>query len=252
MDAVRDAVAGLGWLGWQIAAVVAATATLSLVVAPRERRLVTHLAVSWPAAAAGALALDPLLHLPALLLGRAAPLEGRAMAYGALAALVGAYAWLARRSGLDLRAALDRLAPSLGVLVAFARIGCFAVGCEHGAITGGATAVTYPPATPPFEAQLARGAIGGDASRSLGVHPTPLYEAALGIVLALGALWALRRAGRPGAAFAFVAVGYALGRAVLDSGRADAGVAAPASAWLGAAVVAGVLLAARASAAETR
>jgi hypothetical protein len=210
-------------------------------------------------AALGATMLGPLLGVPACLAaGRCgAPSFEQITAYGALAGLCASVALLARLRGVRVGRALDALAPCLGLLVGVARIGCFVAGCDFGSPTDVPWAVRYPPETPAFGWHRDAGWIVASASSSLPVHPTQLYEAALGLVVCAVVL-ALERARkapaiargeraagrRPGTLFAAAAVTYAVGRAGIDLLRGDAAAAAwPTTAQcLGLVVVAGVVL----------
>jgi prolipoprotein diacylglyceryltransferase len=240
------------WGLFQLLAAVAATVWLSLRAPPELRQLRVCLVAALPIALLGALLLEPLLRAPAWLLagGPGAPPAPRGIAaYGALAGLIGGYAALSRLRGVRVGAALDLLAPSLGVLVFFARVGCFRAGCDFGAPTSLPWAVDYAPLTPAFARHRDAGLIAADAAQSLGVHPTQLYEAGLGLLMAAVALWVTRMqkrsAAAPGWAFASVALVYAIGRALIELVRGDVERTGPTptnAQWLGAMVVALVIL----------
>jgi prolipoprotein diacylglyceryltransferase len=182
-------------------------------------------------AALGAMALGVAIRVPAWVrsgLDHGVLLRAGAAGYGALIGLSVAYAALARARGHGIAEALDRLAPCLGVLVLVARAGCFLAGCDFGAVTAGALGVRYPPGSPAFREHLAQGWILPSDRASLAVHPTQLYEAALGLVMAVLALWVERRAARGAAAlaprspaFLTAAVAYAIGRAAIEALRGD-------------------------------
>lgn len=186
-------------------------------------RLRLCLLLSFGGAAAGGALLGVLVRVPAWLRsgGPASALFGGVVAYGALAGLVGTYAALARARGVPAGAALDRLAPCLGVLVVFGRLGCFFAGCDHGRVTGVPWAVRFPAPSPAFADHLANGLVLASDRRSLPVHPTQLYEAALGVAMTLVALAASRRGARAGAAFWSAALVYATGRLFIDGLRGD-------------------------------
>ncbi|XYH99482.1 prolipoprotein diacylglyceryl transferase family protein [Sorangium sp. So ce1128] len=145
---------------------------------------------------------------------------GWPMAYGALAGAAIATALAARVTGAAPRAALDALAPALGVLVAIGRIGCFLAGCCFGAPSDGPFAVAFPRGTPAHAEHVRLGVIDAGARWSHPVHAAPLYEALVGVAM-IGAGLALARSSRRGVAFAAVALLYAAGRFAVELLRAD-------------------------------
>lgn len=194
------------------------------------------------------------LRLPRALLGRAdlfAP--GWPMAYGALFGAALATALAARGAGAAPLAALDALAPALGVLVTVGRIGCFLSGCCFGVPSAAPFAVAFPRGTPAHAEHVHRGLIDAGAAFSRPVHPAQLDEALAGAAM-IGAALALSRRSRRGAAFAAAALVYAAGRFAIEFLRADPRPAAGALTlpqWLSLAVLALVAFAwARAPASE--
>lgn len=148
------------------------------------------------------------------------------MAIGALVGFALVAAWVAGRVGLERWRALDRLAPSMGALVIFGRIGCFLEGCDFGAITGVPWGVAYPAGSHAFEHQVARGLVRASDIRSLPVHPAQLYEVVVGAGMIVAAWWIgrrVRRDGWSGHGWGFrTAIGvYAVGRIVVEMSRGD-------------------------------
>lgn len=143
--------------------------------------------------------------------GRAPEIEIAGM--GGLAGLVGAYALVTRGRRLD------AIARATAAMISVSRLGCFVAGCDYGAATSSPLAIAYPPHTPAFLAQRLAGLIAPDATSTLPVHPTQLYEVVVGLV----ALFAARRieSSRDGDRLAAVLVVYALGRLVVDTMRGD-------------------------------
>ena len=86
---------------------------------------------------------------------------------------------------------LDLAAPSVMLGLAFGRIGCFLNGCCFGSVCEKPWAVVFPKGSPAFSTQIKNGLLDSDASSSLPVHPTQLYEviAALIIFLILSFYW---------------------------------------------------------------
>jgi prolipoprotein diacylglyceryltransferase len=199
---------------WQLTMAVGALAALAPLlflsrirrVRAREARL---LVAGLAGAAAGAALLPMLLRAPAALATRSlAPLAtGDRMAIGALLGFAAAAGLAARCRGLAPLRALDRLAPSMGLLVLIGRAGCFLEGCDFGSVTRAPWAVIYPPGSHAFDHQLARGMVRAADAGSLPVHPAQLYEAIVGVVMVTAAALVLRaqRSRRAAAARAAVA-----------------------------------------------
>jgi phosphatidylglycerol:prolipoprotein diacylglycerol transferase len=135
---------------------------------------------------------------------------------GAIGALAGAAAFgalvLRLRGGEFLRYA-DAAVPGIALGYAVYRIGCFINGCCFGIPTDLPWGVTFGPGTEAFASQIAQGLISSEAARTLWVHPTQLYHAALG----LAAFFILRR--HSGLALALAL--YGAGRFVIEFFRAD-------------------------------
>jgi prolipoprotein diacylglyceryltransferase len=241
------------WAFFQLAALIVAFAFFVYRTNGERRKLRVCFVAAFLGAAVGSVALGVLLRLPAWVLSgfRLKVFSGgELMAYGALGGLVLAYMGLARTRGVGAGEALDLAAPSVGILVFFARAGCFVAGCDFGAVTHVPWAVRYPAETAAFKHHLDTGLILPAASTSLPVHPTQLYEAAVGLVMIATALITERRlrTGRSrapaGAVFAATTVAYATGRIVVELFRGDVrGVLGPMSTpqWLSVAVIAIVL-----------
>lgn len=138
-------------------------------------------------------------------------------------------AWrFAGRRGLSLPRLADCIAPGLLVGLAIGRIGCFLNGCCYGGPCDLPWAVRFPPESPPWLDQAARGllpAMAADGSRpwSLPVHPAQLYATIDAAILALLACTAsatpLGR--RDGQTFALVLTLHPISRLLLESIRVD-------------------------------
>lgn len=145
----------------------------------------------------------------------------------ALAAVI----WTVRRRKLSVLDVSDMLAPSLTVAHAMGRIGCHFAGCCFGGqckIPG--VAIHLPPAVAPdglpiynaFLDQLEKGLLPATATRSLGVWPVQLMEAA-GLFLMTGLLvWIDRKRRAPGRILGWYLVLYACLRFPLEYLRGDA------------------------------
>ncbi len=149
-------------------------------------------------------------------------LGGGLTAYGGfLGGALGGYLGMGRRGFWPL---FDVASPALGVGTAVTRLGCWLGGCDFGAVTDLRLGVRYPAGSLAYSAHAAAGWLGPYSTESLAVHPTPLYEAALGLTLAGVALLRLRRwHGRPldGRIFLATAAGYSVGRFFIELFRGD-------------------------------
>lgn len=211
---------------WQLTmtagALVAFAPLLFLSRVRRVRAREARLLVAGLAGAAACAALLPmLLRVPAAIVTRSlAPLAtGDRMAIGALLGFAAAAGLAARCKGLAPLRALDRLAPSMGLLVLVGRAGCFLEGCDFGAVTRAPWAVIYPPGSHAFEHQLARGVVRAGDAGSLPVHPAQLYEAIVGAAMVAAAALVLhtQRSRRAAAARAAVTEGTVARATVTES-----------------------------------
>lgn len=130
---------------------------------------------------------------------------------------------------LPLRATFDTLAPPTALGLALARVGCFLAGCDYGVPSAAGCSVHYPAwalaaeprvAAAALQDHAARGLVPPDAVLALSIHPVQLYESLLG----LGLYLVLVRVGprRDGLRVAILALGYGLGRFLLELLRGDA------------------------------
>ncbi len=145
--------------------------------------------------------------------------------WGYLAGL-GATVLVCRRYGVPLARLGDVAAAPLGVALAFARLGCFLGGCDYGKVTSAPWSVRFPSGSPAWRDHVRHGLLPSDRGESLAVHPTQLYEALLGLAIAVIAIWVARRAwarAQPGRVFLVAAVTYAVGRIAIERFRGDAG-----------------------------
>jgi prolipoprotein diacylglyceryltransferase len=115
---------------------------------------------------------------------------------------------------------LDRAAIGTGLTYALVRTGCFLAGCDYGLPTASSWGVRFPPGSLAALDHVRRGFIP-PGSPSLPVHPTQLYEAALGLLAAACAAAPIARGRRDGRAFAVFLAVYASGRFVIEFLRGD-------------------------------
>ena len=136
-------------------------------------------------------------------------------------------AWrFARRRGLPLLKLADCIAPGLLLGLALGRVGCFLNGCCYGGPCDLPWAVRFPPESPPWLDQAARGLLpatdaAGGQPWSLPVHPAQLYAAIDAALLALVAVLFTPLARRPGEVFALVLTLHPLSRLLLEAIRVD-------------------------------
>ena len=161
----------------------------------------------------------PLAAIGAALLGSALRLLGAGPAhdafglssYGALVGMASGFLLLSRRSPLSSSDRLLLLSPALLLLAALGRLGCFAAGCEPGAVTAAPWGTRFPRGTSTFRQHVSEGWVLPSDAWSLAVHPVQLYEAALVLGLLVLVL-ALERRARPQLTVASLVVGYAATR----------------------------------------
>jgi phosphatidylglycerol:prolipoprotein diacylglycerol transferase len=144
---------------------------------------------------------------------------GRA-AYGGLLFAVGAAALYLRRAGQPLAPFFDRVAIGVGLTFALVRTGCFLAGCDYGLPTAHAWGVRFPPGSLVALDHARRGFVPRGAS-SLPVHPTQLYEVAVGLLAATLSAVPVIRGYRDGRAFATFLGTYAVGRFAIELFRGD-------------------------------
>jgi phosphatidylglycerol:prolipoprotein diacylglycerol transferase len=134
----------------------------------------------------------------------------------------------ASRRGLSLPRLADCIVPGLLVGLAIGRIGCFLNGCCYGGPCDLPWAVQFPPESPPWLDQAARGllpaaATGGGMPWSLPVHPAQLYAAIDAAILAMLVCVASGTplARRDGQVFALALTLHPISRLLLEAIRVD-------------------------------
>jgi len=219
-----------GWLApdyFQLASIATLVGSaLALHLAARDGASRRHTAYAIAAAYVGALCggylFEALRAVPAAVAAaswRPVLHPGRA-AYGGLLFAIGAAALYLRRARQPLAPFFDRVAIGVGLTFALVRTGCFLAGCDFGLPTAHAWGVRFPPGSLAAIDHARRGFVPRGAS-SLPVHPTQLYEVAVGLLAALFSAIPVLRGRRDGRAFATFLVTYAVGRFVLEFFRGD-------------------------------
>ncbi|HEX7480649.1 MAG TPA: prolipoprotein diacylglyceryl transferase family protein [Polyangiales bacterium] len=162
--------------------------------------------------------------------------SGGLVAYGGfLGGFLGAFVHL-KRAHMPLLAFADTAAPALGLGLFFTRVGCYLYGCDFGARlpasapTWLARMGTFPRwhdmpngmrGSPAFLHHVDIYGLARDAQASYPVHPTQLYEAALGLVLVgvCARVWQHRKF--QGQVLLVFTLGYAVSRFLLEYLRDD-------------------------------
>lgn len=218
------------WLAPDYVTMVGAAALLSawLVMRLAERdgaRVQVHahaLLVAYGAALVGGYLFEWIRAIPDAIAHRSlAPIlfAGRAAYGGLLFGVAAPVIWLARRRE-PFADFLDRATIAMGIAYGSVRVGCFLEGCDYGRPTASWLGVRFPAGSLAADAHAHAGWIPSGAA-SLPVHPTELYESALGLVATLVALVPLRRGLRDGTAFASWIATYASGRFLIELLRGD-------------------------------
>jgi phosphatidylglycerol:prolipoprotein diacylglycerol transferase len=251
---------GLAWSAYDLHLALALGLGLALVLFAPSLRRVARPRLFVVYLAAGLVGLLGSRWLPWLAAGfppfdEAAHLQRMAYA-GVASGLVATYL-SARLLSVPRLPLLDALAPAGALGLAVARVGCFLSGCDFGVPSAAWVTVRYPAwalpgavrsAPPALADHATRALVEADAPASLPIHPVQLYEALLALALfaALTRLGPRRDALRP----LVLAVGYGLGRFLLEllRGDADRGVRVFGTPWsasqcVSIAVVAGAIAA---------
>jgi prolipoprotein diacylglyceryltransferase len=204
------------WLGSVLALRLAARDGAS------RTRTARAIACAYVAALVGGYLFEALRAVPAALAAASwHPLAhpGRA-AYGGLLFGAGAAALYLRSVREPLVPFFDRVAVGAGLTFALVRAGCFLAGCDYGVPTARPWGVRFPAGSLAALDHLRRGFVPAGGP-SLPVHPTQLYEAALGLLAAALAAPSLRLGHRDGRAFTIFLGVYAVGRFAIEFLRGD-------------------------------
>ena len=207
-----------------IAAIVGSMIALRLAARDGASRVHTAhaIACAYVASLAGGYVFEALRALPAAAAAgswRPVMHAGRA-AYGGLIAAVLAAAGYLAAAGEPIAPFFDRVAIGSGLTFALVRTGCFLAGCDYGQPTPGILGVRFPPGSLAALDHVHRGFVPRGAA-SLPVHPTQLYEAAVGLLAGALAAVPLARGRRDGRAFATFLAVYAAGRFAVELLRGD-------------------------------
>lgn len=151
---------------------------------------------------------------------------GGLVVFGSLPTAAAATWWFTRRRGLSLPRLADCIAPGLLLGLAIGRVGCFLNGCCFGGPCDLPWGVRFPPESPPWLDQVARGLLPADGGTAAGnwslpIHPAQLYAAIDAALLAWLAVCFTPAARRDGEVFALVLTLHPISRILLEIIRVD-------------------------------
>ena len=143
-------------------------------------------------------------------------------ALGILAGLAVLVVYVTSR-GLPLLAFADTLPAGFGLVLFFARIGCFLEGSCYGVVTRLPWGVRFPLGSVAYAGLLQERFVTRGERLTPPLHPTQLYSAAAGLGLLALAVWLARRKRFQGEVFFGGLLFYAATRIVIDAFRGDLG-----------------------------
>jgi len=143
---------------------------------------------------------------------------------GYLGGLVGgtlAVLAVARLKGLAPLNVADAIGMHIPLGTATGKFGCFLAGCCYGRRCDGFPGISFRPGSLVYETQRSDHQIAPHAAAALPVHPTQLYELALGLGLFLILRLIHRRSRHPGVTYLSYVLGYTAWRFVIEFFRSD-------------------------------
>jgi phosphatidylglycerol:prolipoprotein diacylglycerol transferase len=133
---------------------------------------------------------------------------------------VGFFSFCARRK-LPPLALADVIVPSIFIGIGFGRLGCLMNGCCFGDACSLPWGITFPHGSVPFEALVHRGFLDPAAAATMPLHPTQIYMAIDGFVLAIVTALYFRVRTRPGDVLALGCILCAITRFLVEFLRND-------------------------------
>ncbi len=143
--------------------------------------------------------------------------------YGGMVGGLAGIGVLARMRKLPLLDILDAGAVPFPLGFATGKLGCLLAGCCYGRRCDGFPGLSFRPGSLAYRTQLRAGEIPGDATSSLPVHPTQLYELAFGVLFFAALLLYRRRSPFRGALLCACLAGYSAWRFTIEFFRDDPG-----------------------------
>ncbi len=149
--------------------------------------------------------------------------QGGLVLYGALLAGAAAFFTFCHYRRVSPLGLADIITPSIFVGIGFGRIGCFLNGCCYGDECSLPWAVQFPRGSATFEALVFKKVIPADALWTPPLHPTQLYSALDGFLIAALTFWYFRHRRRNGECLAVALMIYPVTRFVIEILRNDEG-----------------------------
>ncbi|MDZ4694331.1 MAG: prolipoprotein diacylglyceryl transferase [Deltaproteobacteria bacterium] len=115
----------------------------------------------------------------------------------------------------------DVSAPSVVLGTGITRIGCFLYGCDYGQRTDAGWGIAFPRDSAAWKDHLSHGWIASDAMWSQPVHPTQLYESAVGFALFGLLMWIRKHRTFSGQTLLAWVMGYGILRPLIEILRDD-------------------------------
>jgi len=147
--------------------------------------------------------------------------SGGIVLYGGLIAAAVAFFVFCAVNRIRPLALLDIITPSIFLGIGFGRIGCFLNGCCYGRETTLPWGVQFPRDSATFSALVEKGLLQDTALCTPPLHPTQLYSAVDGFVIAALTAWYFSRRRRNGEVFAIGLTIYPITRFLIEFIRND-------------------------------
>lgn len=147
--------------------------------------------------------------------------NGGIVLYGGLIAAAVGFFVFSNANRIRPLALLDIITPSIFLGIAFGRIGCFLNGCCYGDETTLPWGVQFPRESAAFNALVEKKQLNETALCTPKLHPTQIYSAVDGFVLAALTAWYFRRRRRNGEVFAIGLLIYPITRFLIEFIRGD-------------------------------
>jgi len=147
--------------------------------------------------------------------------NGGIVLYGGLIAAAVAFFVYCGVNRIRPSALLDIITPSIFLGIGFGRIGCFLNGCCYGGESTLPWAVQFPRDSATFGALVEKGLLDENALCTPPLHPTQIYSAIDGFVLAALTYWYFSRRRRNGEVFAIGLTIYPITRFLIEFIRND-------------------------------
>ncbi|WP_373651024.1 prolipoprotein diacylglyceryl transferase [Schlesneria sp. DSM 10557] len=149
--------------------------------------------------------------------------QGGIVLYGGLLGGAIGYFSFCYFRGIRPLALADIIVPSVFIGIGFGRIGCFLNGCCYGAMTSLPWAVQFPRESATFASMVEKKLLDASAVCTPPLHPTQIYSAIDGFVIAAITAWYFRYRRRNGEVLAVALLIYPITRFCMELLRADEG-----------------------------